>query len=281
MRPKRGLPSASMRLGISSWTYPWSIGLPGFPSPAHPMRLTDLFARASELKAGVVQVADNLPLHTLDAAELRDARDQASELHLTIEVGTRGVEPAQLLQYLNLAVSFDATLVRTLIHSPSAQLSLEQAENWIREALPAFEAHGVTLGLENYEAYSCRDLASLVRRLESNYVGICLDTVNSLGTLETPKDVITTLAPLTVNLHIKDFAIERVPQKMGFIVVGAPAGNGRLDIPWVLEQMPAGDNISVILEQWPPIEPSVEIAVKVEQEWAARGIEYLRARGCT
>lgn len=228
-----------------------------------------------------MQVADNLPLHTLGASELRDARDQASELRLTIEIGTRGVEPAQLLQYLNLAVTFDATLVRTLIHSDDAQLSLDQAEKWIREVLPEFEANGVTLGLENYEAYTSSDIASLVRRLESNCVGICLDTVNSLGALETPEDAVTTLAPLTVNLHIKDFAIERLPQKMGFVVVGAPAGNGRLDIPWVLEQMPAGNNVSVILEQWPPVGPSVETAVELEQQWAARGIKYLRACGCT
>jgi 3-oxoisoapionate decarboxylase len=270
-----------MRLGISSWTYPWSIGLPGYPPPSRPTRLTDLFTRASQLGVGVVQVADNLPLHSLDAGELRDACDQAADLHLTIEIGTRGVEPAQLVQYLNLAVLFDAKLVRTLIHSVNVQPSLEQAEEWIREVLPEFETHGITLGLENYEAHSCSSIASLVQRLESNCVGICLDTVNSLGALETPEHVVTTLAPLTVNLHIKDFVIERVPQKMGFIVLGAPAGEGRLDIPWVLQQMPVTNNVSVILEQWPPFGPSVETAVELEQQWAARGVEYLRACGCT
>jgi len=146
--------------------------------------------------------------------------------------------------------------------------------------LPEFEARGVTLGLENYEAYSCGDMARLVRRLESDYVGICLDTVNSLGALETPNYVVSTLAPLTVNLHVKDFVIERVPQKMGFIVVGAPAGNGRLNIPWVLEQMPAARNVSVILEQWPPFDHSMATAVEREQLWAVHGIEYLRACGC-
>src|SRR5437773_7052759 len=123
MRPKPELSSASMRLGISSWTFPWSIGLPGFPPPSRPIRLTDLFTRASQLKVGVVQVADNLPLHTLDSGELRDACDQAADLHLTIEIGTKGVDPAQLLQYLNLALSFDAVLVRTLIHSVNAKPS--------------------------------------------------------------------------------------------------------------------------------------------------------------
>lgn len=227
-----------------------------------------------------MQVADNLPLHALDSGELRDAADQAADLHLTIEVGTRGVEPAQLLRYLNLAVTFNAKLVRTLIDSEDVQPSLEQAENWIREALPEFESCGITLGLENYEAHCCSEIASLVRRLETNHVGICLDTVNSLGALETPNYVVTTLAPLAVNLHVKDFVIERVPQKMGFVVAGAPAGDGRLDIPWVLQQMPAAKNISAILEQWPPFAPSVETAAELEQQWAVRGVQYLRGCGC-
>jgi sugar phosphate isomerase/epimerase len=270
-----------MRLGISSWTYPWAIGVRGFPPPVRPIRLADLLNRAAMLKVGVVQVADNLPLHELDPAELRDARDQAVSLGLRIEIGTQGVEPAHLLRYLGLAVEFDAVLLRTLTRNVEEQTSLDQAEKWIREVLPEFEAQGVTLGLENYEKYSCRDLADLVRRMESSHVGICLDTVNSLGALETPDVVVETLSPLTVNLHIKDFVIERVPQMMGFVVSGVPAGTGKLAIPWLLGQMPADNDVSAILEQWPPLRESVEETVAMEEEWVERGVQYLRSCGCT
>ncbi len=270
-----------MRLGISSWTYPWAIGVSGFPPPSRPMRIADLLERASALKVDVVQIADNLPLHTLDSAELGDARDQAADLGVAIEIGTRGVEPAHLLRYLSLAAQFDAVLLRTLTASAESQPSLEQAEKWIREVLPKFEDQGITLGLENYETYSCRELAALVRRLDSRRVGVCLDTVNSLGALETPDRVVETLAPLTVNLHIKDFIIDRVPEKMGFVVSGASAGSGRLDIPWLLGQMPSGKNVTAILEQWPPLKDSIEATVAMEQEWAERGVQYLRSCGCT
>ena len=269
-----------MRLGISSWTYPWAIGVSGFPPPPRPMRLADLLEKAAALKVGVVQVADNLPLHKLDSHELRDARDQAVRLGLTIEIGTRGVEPGHLLLYLGLAVEFDAVLLRTLIDGLESQPSLEQAEKWIRDVLPQFEDQGITLGLENYEKHSCSDLATLVRRLESHRVGVCLDTVNSLGALETPERVVETLAPLTVNLHVKDFVIDRVPQMMGFVVSGAPAGAGRLAIPWLLGQMPPGNRVSAILEQWTPPRESVEATVAMEQEWAERGVQYLRSCGC-
>jgi len=245
------------------------------------MRIADLLERASALKVDVVQIADNLPLHTLDSAELGDARDQAADLGVAIEIGTRGVEPAHLLRYLSLAAQFDAVLLRTLTASAESQPSLEQAEKWIREVLSKFEDQGITLGLENYETYSCRELAALVRRLDSRRVGVCLDTVNSLGALETPDRVVETLAPLTVNLHIKDFIIDRVPEKMGFVVSGASAGSGRLDIPWLLGQMPSGKNVTAILEQWPPLKDSIEATVAMEQEWAERGVQYLRSCGCT
>jgi sugar phosphate isomerase/epimerase len=226
-------------------------------------------------------VADNLPLHQLDPSEIRDARDQAASLGITIELGMRGVEPASLLRYLSLAVSFDAVLVRTLTHSVESKPSLEQAGKWIREVLPEFEAQGVTLCLENYEAHSCHDVAALVRQLESARLGICLDTVNSLGALETPERVVKVLAPLTVNLHVKDFVIDRVPEMMGFVVRGAPAGAGRLDIPWLLDELPRGDHVSAILEQWPPWGASIEATIATEQAWAEQGVQYLRSCGCT
>ena len=65
---------------------------------------------------------------------------------------------------------------------------------------------------------------TLSRRSQLPYVGICLDTVNSFGSLEGPEVVIETLAPYTVNLHIKDFDIRRTDHNMGFTIFGTPAG---------------------------------------------------------
>jgi 3-oxoisoapionate decarboxylase len=269
-----------MQIGISSWTYPWAIGVSGFSSPSQPMTLSGLLEQAAVLDVSVVQVADNLPLHKLDPIERRDAREQAEALGLAIEVGTRGVEPDHLLCYLDIAAEFDAVLVRTLTHNADSQPCLGQAETWIRQVLPRFEDAGVMLGLENYEKHSCRDLAELVRRIDSRNLGICLDTVNSLGSLETLKDVVEHLGRFTVNLHIKDFAIDRVPEMMGFIVSGSPAGAGRLEIPWLLKQIAPQGNTSAVLEQWPPLLETVEATIANERNWAEQGVNYLRSCGC-
>jgi len=48
----------------------------------------------------------------------------------------------------------------------------------------------------------------------------------------------------------------------------------------VLTQMKSDDNISAILEQWPSPQGSIEATIAMEQEWAERGVQYLRSCGC-
>ena len=49
--------------------------------------------------------------------------------------------------------------------------------------------------------------------------------------------VVDTLAPSPLNLHLKEFTVARVSHKMGFVVEGCPAGQGMLNIPWLLEEI--------------------------------------------
>ena len=81
-----------MRLGLSSYTYTWAVGVPG-DAPARPMTAIDLVRRAAALGVRLVQIADNLPLDRLPEAELRDLEAEAIRLEVAIEVGTRGIAP--------------------------------------------------------------------------------------------------------------------------------------------------------------------------------------------
>jgi sugar phosphate isomerase/epimerase len=133
------------------------------------------------------------------------------------------------------------------------------------------------LGIENHDRLSASALAEIVDRISSPAVGICLDTANSFGALEGPQWVVQTLGPYVVNLHLKDFTIRREPHMMGFRIEGAPAGQGLLDVPWVLDQLRAfGRDVNVILELWPPPEPDVAATIAKEAMWRAASIRYLR-----
>src|SRR5512132_2202681 len=152
-----------MRTGIGSWTYGWATGVPGYPPPATPLTPMELLSRARDFGLGVVQIADNMPVHVLPSAELAELRRCAEAWDIHIELGTAGVHPDNLRRYLEHAQRLGARLVRSLLADIQSRPDLPQSRAWIEQVLPEYEAAGVCLALENYEKYTARELAGLVR----------------------------------------------------------------------------------------------------------------------
>jgi 3-oxoisoapionate decarboxylase len=265
------------RIGISSWAYPWAVGVPGF-EPERPMTALDLLDRAAELDVTVVQIADNLPLHTLSGEDLRAVRDAADARGLQLEVGTVGCTPSIFRRYLAIAMELGSPLVRVVLDTAVAQPAPAEVVATMRAVIPAFEEAGVDLLIENHDRFPARELRRIVHAVESDRMGVCLDTVNSLGCLEPVQTVLETLRPMVRNVHLKDFTIQRVENRMGFTVSGAPVGAGALDVPGLLAQVGemAGD-VSVVLEQWPVAEDALTATLRKEEAWAAQSITYLKA----
>ncbi len=265
-----------MRLGIGSYTYPWAVGVSGHP-PRQPMTPVALVSKAKALGVRVVQIADNLPLDRLPPADLDALIHRAAEAGIQIELGTRGITPAHLRTYLRLAQRLGSPILRVVIDTADHHPSEDEIVCTLREVIPAFEEAGVCLAIENHDRFPARVLARIIQQVESDCIGICLDTVNSFGALEGPHLVVQTLASWVVNLHIKDFTVRRVDHLMGFIIEGRPAGQGQLDIPWLLEQLRAhGRDPNAVLELWTPPEPSLAATIAKEEAWAADSIAYLR-----
>lgn len=268
-----------MRLGIGSWTFPWGIGFTGFPAPEKPVGAEDLLYKAKSLGVGLVQICDNLPLHEMSDAELLQLKRASEELDISLQIGTRGVEPGYLSRYLEIAEMLDSKLVRTITDTSGCKPALGQVVSWIREVMPDFEKKGVSIAIENHDRFKVAELAEIIERIGSPNAGICLDTVNSFGALECPAKVMAELSPYTINLHIKDFEITRIKNAMGFVIRGCPAGSGQLDIDMVFnELLKHGRKPDVILEQWVPFEESVEKTIELENIWADKGIEFLMER---
>ena len=136
---------------------------------------------------------------------------------------------------------------------------------------------GVTLAVENHDRVRASDLARVVREVGHPRVGVCLDTVNSFGALEGPEAVVETLGPLVVNLHLKDFAVTRFPHLQGFTIEGRPAGEGMLNIPWLLGRLAAfGRDPSAILELWTPPERETAATIRKEAEWGRASVKAAR-----
>jgi sugar phosphate isomerase/epimerase len=240
-----------------------------------------LLEKAVEANASVVQIADNLPLHELADGELEQLREAATARGLALEAGTRGLDPEHLAQYISIAHRIGARILRTVLSgSLLGPKQVAAAESAIRQALPALERQGVTLALENNEAFSAAEFAGIMRRIANPHVGICLDTANSLGRSETLQTVVKNLAEHAVVLHAKDYEIRRIDTRMGFSIVGTPAGDGRVDFAWVLAELRrhGRSGISVIVEHWPPFAGTIEESVRIEEEWFSRSVRFLHAK---
>ncbi len=265
-----------MQIGLGSYACAWSIGVPGY-DVKEPLDVFAFVQLAHQLGFSLVQIADNLPLHTLSPVEQQRLLEQLQSLNLSVEVGTRGIQRAHLRTYLKLANKFHSRILRLVVDSQNHHPAPDEVVRLIAEVLEDVEDANVILAIENHDRFSAKTLANIITTLSSPHVGICLDTVNSFGSLEGPEVVIETLAPHTVNLHLKDFDIRRKNHNMGFSIFGTPAGQGRLNIPKLVKQLGNyGKCKTAVLELWPSPEASVEATVAKEQEWLRQSAIYLK-----
>lgn len=263
-----------MRLGISSYTFGWAVGVKGF-ARAIALNERDLLEIAARAGVSVLQIGDNLPLHTVHRSTLTDFAAAAKARGVQIEVGARRLVPERIAQYAEVARILGARLLRFVIDDADYHPSPESATSILKDSARLLD--GLVLGVENHDRFKAKTLRHMIESAGDERIGVCLDTANSLGAGEGIEAVADILAPLTVNLHIKDFSIERVPHLMGFQVTGRPAGAGMLNIPRLLETIaPHKRCETAILELWTPPEARIEDTVAKEARWANESLEYLK-----
>ncbi|NJM39957.1 MAG: sugar phosphate isomerase/epimerase [Anaerolineae bacterium] len=275
-----------MRLGISSYTYSWSVGV-GDVVPEKRLTAFDLLGRARELGVQVLQLADGLALHELSERELA-ALAQAARAHaISLEVGARAADKATLLAHVVVAVQLGSPLLR-VIFRPGAARSGERQLDWdesvalMREVLPDLARNQVCLGIETHESMKAQDLRRLIEAVDSPYVGVVYDTANSLGCFEPAEVVLETLLPYVVNFHAKDVRVRRSGHSLGFVIEGMPCGRGQLDLLGLIERVRANPTqkaipeVNVIVEHWMPGAATMDETLAQEKRWGEESVRYLR-----
>lgn len=257
----------SMRLGLSTYACTWAIN-----APKNPMDAIGFLHCAHNHGFSLVQIADNIPLGNLSAAQLEHVHQTALELVISVEVGIRGLTDANMETYIRICQQMEAPLLRIVADSDSYHPTKEQIIQSLRIWEPVVREKGIVLGLENHDRFSCRDLRFIMESVASPFVGICLDTVNSFGAMEGPAYVIEMLAPFVVNIHVKDFRIFRPSHMLGFVLEGTAAGEGKLDIVGLLANpyIQNRPQTTAILELWVSPQSTVEATIETEQQWIAR-----------
>ena len=265
-----------MRLGFSSFTIPWAIG--GIEAE-HPVSMSavELLERAHDLKADVLQIADNLPIGGLEEVELFKLKAQADSYGISIEIGTRGIKSENLANFLRIAQLLDSPILRVVIDSKGHEPTIPEIVKLLKPFEAKFKEAKIKLAIENHDRLTCAEFNKIIDQVGSDWVGICLDTVNSLGAVEAPNTVIPALAPRAINVHMKDFEIVRTNGQMGFTVRGTALGEGRLDVAEVIAAVGGTKrDITAVIELWTPRQDSYEATVALENEWAKISVTNLR-----
>ena len=265
----------NMKPGLSSYTYTWAVGVVG-SMPSVPLKAEDIIDKAHDAGMGLVQIADNLPLERWPAEQLKVLHEYAEQKNVRIEMGGRGMMPDHVLSCLMAAEILDSPILRMVIDGHNFEPDIQNISAIIKDLLPEFKSRNIKLAIENHDRLKAREFEKIIQKVGNEMVGICLDSVNSMGAGEGFEEVSRILIPYTINFHVKDFSIRRISHKMGIIIEGTPAGKGMLNIKEIIEKLEEqGLCESAILELWTPPENNIESTINKENKWAQESIGYL------
>ena len=104
----------------------------------------------------------------------------------------------------------------------------DQASQRLRWIDPILRRHQLRIAVENHKDLTTPELVELIRKVDSEWIGVLVDTGNNLALLEEPQSVVESLAPFAWSVHLKDMAVQ--PCSEGFLLSEVPLGTGVLDL---------------------------------------------------
>lgn len=189
------------------------------------------------------------PLGVRDAAYTGRVRRFAEEHGLYVEasipVPHEAADVERFEKEVATAEAAGAQLARTVIfpgrryeqfNSPAefAEASRRAARS-LELAEPVVRRHKFRLAVENHKDQRVPERLDLLKRLGSEYVGLCVDVGNSFALCEDPLEVVRAYAPLAFTVHLKDQAVRESDD--GFLFADAPLGKGFLDLTAIVRML--------------------------------------------
>ncbi|MBI4553873.1 MAG: sugar phosphate isomerase/epimerase [Candidatus Latescibacteria bacterium] len=173
---------------------------------------------------------------------LQRARQSAAERSLFIVADGGPVKPDMLRRLIPVAHGLGTPTLRVILSGILGGDRRPMAGRWpehlrtclgyLRDALPIAKEHGITIAVENHSDATSHDLLWLCDELNSDQVGINLDTGNVLAVCEEPVEYVTRLMPFIKNVHLKDYTLHPTPE--GYRMARCALGRGAVDFPALL-----------------------------------------------
>lgn len=262
-----------MELGLSTYSFPWTTEL----AIDKQVFFEELIDYTFQKNIRCFQFGDNYPLHLLQPERFTQLIKAGTEKNIALQAGTRRLEYDHIKKYIDIAKEIKSPFLRVVIDDADFHPAEKEVIEAIKKLLPYLQHNNIVLAIENHDRFSARSLERIIKSTSTEYVGICLDTCNSIGAGEGIHELLPILLPYTVNLHVKDFNIERVKHKMGFTVTGTAAGDGMLNIPELLNECSKYPSCkTATLELWMEPENENKSTIDKEKQWVEKSINYLK-----
>lgn len=202
----------------------------------------DLMEHCHEIGAAGIQVV----VREWSADFAKKVRDKREKLGLYIEGSIGSPKNAQEVSKFESDVisakESGARILRTVCsagrryeayHSLTAfQEALSDALTSLQLAEPILRKHKIKLAVENHKDWRASELVEIIKKLNSEWIGVTLDFGNSIALMEDPIAVVETLAPYMFTTHVKDMGVDEYAD--GFLLSEVPLGSGILDLPKII-----------------------------------------------
>lgn len=229
--------SRKKRLGLSTNTYGvrWRNGTTDLPAFQNSLDLIDY---CQKLGAGGVQIV----VSRWTAEYARQVRDKIEQhdLYLEGQIGLPRDEADDDRFDNEVATAKEAGIgiIRTVMLGSRRYETFDTIEAWrdhvaqawhsLMLAEPVMAKHQVKLAIENHKDWRAADLVEVIKRVNSEWVGVNLDLGNNVSVLDDPNQAIEELAPYAITTHFKDMAVKEYED--GFLLSEVPLGTGVVDL---------------------------------------------------
>ncbi|UPG72761.1 sugar phosphate isomerase/epimerase [Roseomonas gilardii subsp. gilardii] len=242
-----------MKVGIDSYSFHRFFGehYAGLEEdPGRRMEVWDFLREAQAMGAeGVSLEACHLPSDPAFLERLRAALDEAGFARIWawghpdgLGSGRRPEAAEDLLKHLAVARVLGAPAMRICCGGRRTRPARWEEQRdlllpLLRRLADAAGEQGVVLAIENHLDMLAEELAELLERVDSPWLGVCLDTANNVRLGEDALAVVRRLAPWARATHVKDVAPQPGAEGSFASWPSVPLGQGVVDADAVVREL--------------------------------------------
>jgi 3-oxoisoapionate decarboxylase len=198
-----------------------------------------LLEESHRLGAGGIQV----DLGPKDAPHVAELRKRAERYEMYVEAGIapprHDGDVERFEKDVQLAKEAGASVARTVIMPGRRYEQFKSFEEFraaeklglesLRRAEPVLARRRFRLAVENHKDQRIAEKLGLLKGLQSEFIGLCVDFGNNFPLMENPLEAARAFAPWAMSAHIKDQAVREYED--GYLFADVALGDGFLDLP--------------------------------------------------